>query len=115
MMIVVIFTIVFWVFELGWLMYTYTVMADAVNEGVRHAIVTSGGDVAGTKTVVNTFAQTSLHNVSGLNVSVTFPDGNATPPNRVRVTVTYTYVPWLSQYFKTPTMTTYSEGRMIVQ
>jgi Flp pilus assembly protein TadG len=31
MMIVVIFTVVFWVFELGWLMFTYTVMADAAN------------------------------------------------------------------------------------
>lgn len=116
MMIVVIFTIVFWVFELGWLMYTYTVMADAANEGVRHAIVTHGGDKPGTTTIVQTFAGTSLHSVSANNpnVSVTFPDGDATPPNRVRVTVTYTYVPWLSQYFKTPTMSTYSEGRMIV-
>ncbi len=49
LMIVVIFTVVFWVFELGWLMYTYSVLADAVNEGVRYAIVHSGGDVAGTQ------------------------------------------------------------------
>ena len=31
MMIVVIFTVVFWIFELGWVMYTYAVMADAAN------------------------------------------------------------------------------------
>ena len=114
MMMVVIFTVVFWVFEMGWLMYTYTVMADAANEGVRYAIVHSGGDVAGTTSKVTTFAQMSLHNTSGINVSVSFPDGSAAPPHRVRVTVSYTYVSWLSGYISTPTMNTYAEGRMII-
>jgi Flp pilus assembly protein TadG len=114
MMIVVIFTVVFWIFELGWLMYTYAVMADAANEGVRYAVVHSGGDVTGTAAKVTTFAQTSLHDVRTISTSVTFPDGNATPPNRVRVTVSYTYVPWLKQFINTPTMNTYAEGRMIV-
>lgn len=115
MMIVVIFSVVFWIFELGWLMYTYSVMADSANEGVRYAIVHSGGDVAGTQSRVKTFAQTSLHDVTAISTSVTFPDGNAAPPNRVRVMVTYTYVPWLKNYITTPTMTTYSEGRMVAQ
>src|SRR5580765_1336632 len=114
MMIVVIFTVVFWIFELGWLMYTYAVMADAANEGVRYAVVHSGGDVAGTKAKVATFAQTSLHDVRGISTSVTFPDGNAVPPHHVVVTVTYTYVPWLNQFITTPTIKTYAEGRMIV-
>jgi len=114
MMIVVIFTVVFWIFELGWLMYTYAVMADAANEGVRYAIVHSGGDSGGTQARVKTFAGTSLHNVNALSTSVTFPDGSAAPPNRVRVAVTYTYIPWLSQFITTPTMHTYAEGRMIV-
>src|ERR1051326_3886475 len=116
MMIVVIFTAVFWSFELGWLMYTYAVMADAANEGLRYAVVHTGGGSSGTQTPVITFAQTSLHNVQSLSVSppsVTFPDGSAAPPNRVRVTVTYTYVPWLNQFINTPTMSTYAEGRMI--
>jgi Flp pilus assembly protein TadG len=115
MMMVVIFTIVFWIFELGWLMYTYTVMADAANEGVRYAIVHSGGDVAGTQSRVATFARTSLHDVSVLSTTVSFPDGNAAPPARVRVAVTYTYVPWLNQFITTPTMKTYAEGRMIAE
>jgi Flp pilus assembly protein TadG len=114
MMIVVIFTVVFWVFEVGWLMYTYTVMADAANEGVRHAVVRSGGDPSGTAATVKTFAATSLHSTSGISVSVTFPGGSSAPPNPVQVTVTYTYVPWLSQFISTPTMTTYAKGRMIV-
>lgn len=115
LMITVIFTVVFWIFELGWLMYTYTVMADAANEGVRYAIVHSGGDASGTAAKVQTFAATSLHNTSSMKVSVTFPDGSASPPNHVRVTVTYTYVPWLSNYISTPTMTTFAEGTMVVQ
>jgi Flp pilus assembly protein TadG len=114
MMIVIIFTVVFWVFELGWLMYTYSVMANAANEGVRYAIVHSGGDPSGAAARVKTFAATSLHDVSGISVTVSPPDGDYVPPHRVSVSVTYTYVPWLSNFISTPTMTTYSEGRMIV-
>ena len=114
MMIVLIFTVVFWVFELGWLMYTYSVMANAANEGVRYAIVHSGGDPSGAAARVKTFAATSLHDISAISVVVSPPDGDYVPPHRVSVTVTYTYVPWLSGFISTPTMTTYSEGRMIV-
>lgn len=115
LMIVVIFSVVFWVFEIGWLTFTHSVMADAANEGVRHAIVSSGGDPAGTKARVLAFAQTSLHNTSGISVSVNFPDGSAAPPNQVEVTVTYTYVPWLSSFISPPTMKTYAKGRMVAQ
>lgn len=112
-MIVVIFMVVFWVFELGWLMYTYSVMADAANEGVRYAIVHSGGDVSGTQAKVTAFAGTSIHNISALSVSVTPPDGSYAPPNRVRVTVTYVYIPYLPRFITAPTMHTYAEGRMV--
>lgn len=114
-MIVVILAIALWTFELGWLMYTYTVLADAANEGVRYAIVHSAGDPAGTQAKVKAFAGASMHDVSALTTSVTFPDSSAVPPNRVRVTVTYTYVPFLPKSISAPTMTTYSEGRMVVQ
>jgi Flp pilus assembly protein TadG len=115
LMIVVIFVVVFWVFELGWLMYTYAVLADAANEGVRYAVVHSGGDAAGIRTTVKNFAATSLHDVTGVSTSITFPDGSATPPNRVCVSVTYTYVPFLKSFIEAPTMHTYAEGRMVVQ
>src|ERR1700732_2142568 len=83
MMIVVMFTVVFWVFEVGWFMYTYTVLADAANEGVRYAIVHTAGsgclsNTGGTQTTVANFAALSLHNVSALTTSVTFPDGSCT-------------------------------------
>jgi Flp pilus assembly protein TadG len=115
LMIVVIFTVVFWIFELGWLMYTYSVMADAANEGVRYAIVHSGADPSGTTTRVKAFAATSMHNTNSISVTVSHPDGDYIPPHRVAVTVSYTYVPWLQGYISTPTMATYAEGRMIVQ
>jgi Flp pilus assembly protein TadG len=121
MVIVVIFIVVFWVFELGWLMYTYTVMADAANEGVRFAVVNhdpADSDNSGIKTStqarVKLFAKTSLHNVDAITVDVTFPNGNnSTPPNPVQVNVTYTYLPWLSGFINTPTMRTYAKGNMV--
>jgi hypothetical protein len=115
MMMVIIFTVVFWIFELGWLMYTHSVMANAANEGVRYAVVHSGGDPSGAEARVRSFAATSLHDVSAIHVRVFPEDGDYAPPHRVSVTVTYTYVPWLSRFISTPTMKTYSEGRMIVQ
>ena len=112
MMITIIFTVVFWIFEIGWLMYTYAVMANAANEGVRYSIVHSGGDAAGTETTVKTFATASLHDVTAIT---TFPDGSASPPNRVRVAVTYVYIPYLPHFISAPTMRTYAEGRMVVE
>src|SRR5262249_27826945 len=113
-MIPVIFVVVFWVFEMGWLMYTYAVLADAANEGVRHSMVHSGGDVGGTETIVNISATPAAHGVGSLALEFKFPAGSAAPPNRVRVTVTYTYVPYLKS-FMSPTMRTYAEGRMVVE
>jgi Flp pilus assembly protein TadG len=115
MMIPVMIMVVFFLFELGELMYTYSVLADAANEGVRYAIVHSGGDPTGTVAEVKAFATTSMHDVSAISVSVTSPDGSYAPPNRVRVTVTYVYIPYLPNFITAPTMTTYAEGRMVVQ
>src|SRR5437867_11587027 len=94
LMLVVIITVVLWVFELGWLMYTYSVLADAANEGVRYAFVHSGGDPAGTEAKVKAFASTSMHDVSAISVSFTSPDGSYARPKRVRVTVVYMYIPF---------------------
>ncbi len=115
LMMWVIITVVFFIFELGWLMYTYSALADAANEGVRYAIVHSGGDPAGTQAKVQTFAGASMHNVNALSTSVTFPDGSSAPPNRVRVSVTYTYIPSLPQFITAPTMHSFAEGRMVAQ
>ena len=114
-MIVLIITAIFSIFEICEVMYTYSVIADAANEGVRYAIVHSGGDVSGTQTHVLSFAKLSMHDVSAITTAVTFPDSSSTPPSRVRVKVTYTYVPYLKVFFiNPPRMTAVAEGRMVV-
>src|SRR2546426_12466118 len=115
LMIWLIITVVFSIFELSWLMYTYSVLADAANEGVRYAIVHSGADPSGTQAKVKGFASTSMHDVSAISVSVTPPDGTYTPPNRVRVSVTYTYIPFLPRFITAPTIHSFAEGRMVAQ
>ena len=115
LMIVIIFTVMMWVFEIGQLMYTYTVMADAANEGVRYAIVHSGADVAGTTARVKNFAATSRHDISGITVTVTPLDTTYDPPNRVSVKVSYTYVPYLKIFTTPPTLSAYAEGRMVIK
>src|SRR5207253_6006736 len=109
LMLVVIITVVLWVFELGWLMYTYSVLAGAANEGVRYAIVHSGADPSGTQTQVNNFAGMSLSDVSAVLVTVSDPDGGYAPPNRVRVTVTYSYVNTFAHLTLAPIMHAYAE------
>lgn len=113
------FLLVFWVFEIGFLMYTYTVMADAANEGVRYAMVQSATNASFTTNVTNrvhSFASTSLHDTSAITIGVSAPDGDYVPPHRVKVTVTYQFVPYLTFAMKNPpTMSTYSEGPMVVK
>jgi Flp pilus assembly protein TadG len=122
--ILTIFTILFWIMEISFLMYTYAVMSDAANEGVRYAIVHPGSATGFTTNVSNrvkTFASTSMHNTSAMTVAVSDPDSTAgvpdyTPPHRVRVTVSYAYIPWLRYYMPNPpSMSAYSEGTMVVQ
>ena len=115
LMIVIIFTVAIWVFEIGQMMYTYTVMTDAANEGVRYAIVHSRADVAGTTARVKNFAATSRHDISAITVTVSAPDTTYDPPNRVGVKVSYTYVPYLKIFITPPTLSAYAEGRMVVQ
>ena len=116
LMMVLIITVIFTIFEICELMYTYSVIADAANEGVRYAIVHSGGDVSGTRNQVLKFAKLSMHDVSAMTTTVSFPDGAATPPSRVRVTVSYSYIPYIHSFMRNPpSMNAYSEGRMVVQ
>ncbi len=73
-------TVLFMTLELCSAVYTYTVLADAANEGVRYAIVHSS-DTSGAVSKVKTYAAYSMHNVSAIQVSVTYPDGSSVPPN----------------------------------
>jgi Flp pilus assembly protein TadG len=106
-------TILFGTMELCSASYTYTVLADAANEGVHFAMLNSS-DETGALNTVKTYAASTFHDVSEINVSVTYPDGTATPPNRVAVSVSYQYVPYLNLFMSNPpTMHAYAEGRLV--
>ena len=111
--ILLVLTVIFSTIELCSAIYTYTVLADAANEGVRYAIVHSS-DSGGAVSKVKTYAALSFHDMSKIGVLVTYPDGTADPPNRVAVAVTYQYVPYLSNFMANPpTMSAYAEGRLV--
>src|ERR1700742_1369312 len=102
--ILTILVVLFMTVELCSAAYTYVVLSEAVNEGVRYAIVNSadsGG--AGTTAKVTSYAAQSLHDMSGMTVDVEYPDGQ-TVPGRVQVTATYPYLPYVGFMTAPPTM-----------
>jgi len=77
----------------------------------------TGRGLASTPTtadIVQKFAATSRHDLSGITVTVSPMDVTYDPPNRVSVRVSYTYVPYLKVFTTPPTLTVYAEGRMVV-
>jgi Flp pilus assembly protein TadG len=101
--------------------YTFVVLSDAANEGVRYAIVHSADSnfSSDVQTKVWTYAGAafSINNpTQNVNVSVSCPDtGGCAVPNRVEVNVSYSYVPLIT-FFRSatsPTMTAYAEGRLV--
>jgi hypothetical protein len=142
--VIFLFVVVLSIIEMIFFMHTYNVLADSAKEGVRYAIVhgaknkqASGptcpcADIDGPAAppgtipgygsgygVVKTFAQYSLHDVSGtkMAVTVTYPGGDATPanmtPNRVQVVVAYPYKPFFGMGWPTVTVNAAAEGRIM--
>jgi len=107
-------TITFAAVELSSAAYTYTVLADAANDGVHYAIINSSDTTGMAAQTVRTYASNALHDMSRINVSVTYPDGTTTPPARVAVSVSYQYVPYLGSLMRNPpTMHAFAEGRIV--
>lgn len=126
--------VLFWIWELIFAVYTKTVLADAAKEGVRYAIVHGKGnsncsgpnspvcpDPTGANVVsrVQSFAQMTLHDTSAMTVTVQYLDdsgGSATsvdPNTRVRVSVSYVYVPHIPLPWVAPTLNSVAEGRIV--
>lgn len=122
------FSLAFLLFEASMLAYSYSVINDAAREGVRYAIVhgtdstsCSGpslgcGDNSGANviTVVKSYAAMSFHDISAMQVFVTYPDATKSQPlSLVVVSVEYTFIP----YFKFPALTSTlhltSQGRIL--
>jgi hypothetical protein len=128
--------------ELIGMMHTYSTLADAAKEGVRYAIVhgsrnsfASGptcpcADIDGPAApfgvtpgygsgygVVKTFAKYSMHDISGMTVTVTYPDTANAPanqaPNRVQVVVAAPFAPFFNLGWPTITVNAAAEGRIM--
>lgn len=122
-MIVMLFAVI----ETCMMGYTYSLVMDGAKEGVRYACV-HGTDAAtcigpspgcdstaqAVTTDVTNYISGLGANVSGINVSTTYPDGVSTGTSRVQVTVTYTYKPLFKiPGVKYPTFAALSSGRIM--
>lgn len=107
--ILTILVVIFMTIELCSAVYTYVVLSDAVNEGLRYAIVHSAdGGTTNTQNVVKNYAKNSLHDTSAMTVTVT--PSTWTPGESVTVNVHYAYLPYLGFMSSPPTMHAYAEG-----
>lgn len=144
LVIVFLMILILSVLEMLTLMHTYSVLADSAKEGVRYAIVHGSrnstpspptgstscpcadidgpaappGTVPGYGSgygVVKTYAQYSLHNMTGITVNVTYPDSAPAnqAPNRVQVAVSYPYHPFFNLGWPTLTIYAAAEGRIM--
>jgi Flp pilus assembly protein TadG len=129
---VFVMVVLFGAIEMIVMIYTYTVLADAAKEGVRYAIVhgtgvgasncsgPGGGGVTcsdstatNVKTTVSNYTKLSFHDSAAMTVTPTYPDSSSVAPNRVRVTVTYVYQPFLRLSWNTMTVYAAAEGRIV--
>ena len=106
-------TLIFIMIEGFSMIHAYTVLADAANEGLRFYIVNSGNPT-GAQNVALQYAANTLHNISALSAVCTNIDPSSAPPGRVKCTVSYVYVPYLSNFTSHPPhMHAYAEGRTV--
>src|SRR3569833_1000574 len=110
-----IFTLLFGIIELSGALYTYVVLSHAANEGLRYAIVHSGDGaalVSNTRAKIVNEVGLSFHDTSGMTVAVTAPAGSFAPPNRVSISLTYPFIPYLNLFLPDPpTMRAFAQGR----
>ena len=124
----VVFSLVFWLFELCMFSYTCSVLNDAAQEGVRYAIlhgtgssVCSGPDTtcanqtpySNVQAVVTAAASASLHNTTAMTVTVSYANSTAASGNPVVVKVAYTYVPYLNLPGLANALTFTSQGQIL--
>lgn len=128
--ILTILFVLFAMWEVIMIVYTMNVMSDAAKEGVRYAIVHGGGNIncsgpnpsadctnpdpAATRVidVVKDYARFSLHDTTAIIVTVDYLDGISTSPARVRIEVSYDFVPYTALNLR-PTLRTAAEGRIV--
>jgi hypothetical protein len=136
--IIALLVTLFFSWELLMSVYTASVLTNAAKEGVRYGIVrgTRAGDCGApppdctppTTTAAcdatsagaavtwwtRCYAKASLHDISAINISVSYPDGGGTNElgNRVVVSITYDYIPFINVPFA-PHFVTHASGRIV--
>jgi len=120
-------TMVLVIIECCMMVYTYSVLEDAVREGVRFASIhgidssscsgpSSGcADSTGANVVsdVTVYAGKFVGNLAGMGVTVTYPDGKSTPTSRVSVQIVYTYQPLFRFPGASHVLQVSSQGRIV--
>jgi hypothetical protein len=122
------FSLVFWLFELCMFTYTCSVLNNAAQEGVRYAMmhgidssICSGPDTACTnqspysnvQAVVTAAASASLHDLSAMIVTVSYPNSTAAIGSSVAVKIAYTYVPYVNLPGLANALTFTSQGKIL--
>jgi hypothetical protein len=126
--LMVVMSLMFWLFELSMFTYTCSVLNSATREGVRYATlhgtgssVCSGPDTVCTdhapysnvQAVVTSAASASLHDLSAMTVTVAYLNSTAAVGNPVTVKVAYTYVPYVTLPGLHNAVTFVSEGQIV--
>jgi len=124
----VLFSLTFWLVEMSLFVYTIAVLDDAAHQGVRYAIAhgtdssscsgptTGCGDSTGANVtaVVKAVSAYSLHKISGMTVTVTYPDATGSKAGSlVKVAISYPYVPFIKMLGFNQTTTVSAEGRIV--
>lgn len=128
----VILFLVFWMFEMIMILYTYSTLTDAAKEGVRYAIVHGTNNpttVTAVKGKVQQYADISLHDTTAMTVNVQYFKADGTehsdaggapltstspvkPPDRVAITLTYPFIPYINVPWAVPTIHATAQGRV---
>jgi hypothetical protein len=126
--LMVVMSLMFWLFELSMFTYTCSVLNSATREGVRYATLhgtdssaCSGPDTVCTdrspysnvQAVVTSAASVSLHDLSAMTVTVAYLNDTAAAGNPVTVKVAYTYVPYVSLPGLHDSVTFISQGQIV--
>lgn len=115
------------IIEMCMMAYTYAALEDATREGVRYASIhgtdssncsgpsTGCGDPSAANVVsdVKTYAGTYVGNLSGMSVTVSYPDNASTATSRVQVAIVYTYRPLFNYPGISHQLNVSSEGRIL--
>jgi hypothetical protein len=109
------FTTVFAILQLVIFVYTYVSVAEGAKAGVRYAIVHGGknstyGSLTARQTAIENVVR-AWANYPSMTVVVSYPDGDANPPNRVRVYVSTPFAKVLP-VLSLPNIQSAAEGRI---